>query len=163
MLARRCVQGLLLLCLGSTLAGCANPSGLDSVQVTPAAQSLPVGQTTQLTAIGTYGNASRPRTQNITNGVTWTSTTPTVATVSATGLVTAVAVGTTTITAESTAFNGQVSSSASLTVTASSGGALPNSLLSLTIIPSALAVGNLQATGQFLAIGTFSSPHSPEI
>ena len=30
-------------------------------------------------------------------------------------------------------------------------------LLSLTIIPSVITVGNLQDTGQFLAIGTFSS------
>jgi hypothetical protein len=158
MFARRYVRGLLLLCLSTAIVGCGNPSGLDSVQVTPSSQSLPVGQTTQLTAMGTFGNANRPSTQNITSTVTWASSSPTVATVSATGLVTAVAVGTTTITAEATAFNGPVNSSANLTVTASSGGALPNSLLSLTIIPGALAVGNLQATGQFLAIGTFSSP-----
>jgi hypothetical protein len=157
MFARSCVRGLLLLCLGSTLAGCANPSGLDSVQVTPATQSLTVGQTAQFTAIGTFGNAKHPSTQNITGTVTWASTTPTVATVSATGLVTGVAAGTTTITADSTAFNGPVSSSANLTVTGAGGGAGGGSLLSLTIIPGALAVGNLQATGQFLAIGTFST------
>jgi Bacterial Ig-like domain (group 2) len=154
---RSCVRGFLLLCLAGAVVGCSNPSGLDSVQVTPAAQSLPVGQTTQLTAVGTFGNAMHPSTQNITSTVTWASSSPTVATVSATGLVTAVAAGTTTITADATAFNGDVSSSANLTVTASNGGALPNSLLSLTIIPSDLEVGNLQATGQFLAIGTFSS------
>jgi hypothetical protein len=33
----------------------------------------------------------------------------------------------------------------------------PEPLLSLTIIPSAITVGNLQDTGQFLAIGTFST------
>ena len=57
MLARRCVQGFLLLCLSAAFAGCGNPSGLDSVQVTPASQSLAVGQTAQFTAIGTFGNA----------------------------------------------------------------------------------------------------------
>ena len=31
------------------------------------------------------------------------------------------------------------------------------SILSLTIIPSSIVVGNLQDTGQFLAIGTFST------
>src|SRR5258708_1753213 len=66
MFARRCVRGLLLLCLSTTIVGCANPSGLDSVQVSPASQSLTVGQTTQLTAIGTFGNAMHPSTQNIT-------------------------------------------------------------------------------------------------
>jgi Bacterial Ig-like domain (group 2) len=157
MLARRCVQGLLLLCLSTAVVGCSNPSGLDSVQVTPATQSVSVGQTVQFKAIGTFGNAMHPSTQDITSTVTWTSTVPTVATVSATGLVTAVAAGTTTITAESSAFNGPVSSSSNLTVTGAGGGAGGGSLLSLTIIPNALAVGNLQATGQFLAIGTFSS------
>ena len=77
--------------------------------------------------------------------------------VSATGLVTAVSAGTTTITAEATAFNGSVSSSATLTVTGAGGGAGGGSLVSLTIIPSSLEVGNLGATGQFLA------PHSSGI
>lgn len=160
MFVRRCAQGLLLLCLGSTLAGCGNPSGLDSVQVTPTSQSLAVGQTSQFTAYGTFGNASRPTKQNITSTVTWSSATPSVATISTTGMVTAVSAGTTTITAEATAFNGLVSSSAQLTVTGAGGGGDGGTggvLTSLTIIPSAIAVGNLQGTGQFLAIGTFSA------
>ena len=111
MFARHCVRELLLLCLATALAGCAN-SGLDSVQVTPATQSVAVGQTAQFTAIGTYGNAKHASTQNITNGVSWTSSNPPVATVSASGLVTAVGAGTSTITAGATAFNGPVSSSA---------------------------------------------------
>jgi hypothetical protein len=161
MLARSCVpsyvRGLLLLCLSTATVGCGNPSGLDSVQVTPTSQSLAVGQTAQFTAVGTFGNAKHPSTHNITSAATWTSTTPSVAAVSATGLVTAVSAGTTTITAEATAFNGSVSSSATLTVTSAGGGAGGGSLVSLTIIPSSLEVGNLGATGQFLAIGTFSS------
>ncbi|HTC75650.1 MAG TPA: hypothetical protein VK684_08750, partial [Edaphobacter sp.] len=36
--------------------------------------------------------------------------------------------------------------------------AAPEPLLSLTIIPSSITVGNLQDTGNFLAVGTFSSP-----
>jgi hypothetical protein len=153
----RCIRGIVLFCLGSALAGCGNPSGLDSVQVTPSSQSLAVGQTAQFTAIGTFGNANHPTTQNITSTVTWSSTTPSVATVSPAGLVTAVAAGTATITAGATAFNGPVSSSATLTVTGAGGGPSGGDLVSLTIIPSSLSVGNLQATGQFLAIGTFSS------
>ena len=110
-------------CLVLFLAGCGNPSGLDSVQVTPAAQSLTVGQTAQFTAVGTYGNASHSSTQNLTSTVTWTSSIPAVATVSASGVATAVSAGTTTITASATAFNGPVSSSATLAVTGSGGGA----------------------------------------
>jgi len=155
MFARRCIRGLLLLCLGISLVGCAN-SGLDSIQVTPATQSLTVGQATQFTAVGTYGNAKQPSTKNVTNAVTWTSSTPSVATVSASGVATAVSAGTTTITAGGSAFNGLTSSSAILTVTGLGGGPAGGNLLSLTIIPSSITVGNLQDTGQFLAIGTFS-------
>ncbi len=159
MFARRCVRGLLLLCLSAAIIGCSNPSGLDSVQVTPASQSLTVGQTTQLTAVGTFGNAMHPSTQNITSTVTWSSTTPAVATVSATGMVTAVAAGTTTITAEATAFNGPVSSSTSVTVQdqpeVQPGGAGVISFRS----PSFRAGLSLALwdSGQFLAIGTFST------
>jgi hypothetical protein len=145
-------------CLVLFLAGCGS-KGLNSVQVTPATQSLSVGQTAQFTAIGTYGNSSRPSTQNITGTVTWSSSVPAVATVSASGMATGVSAGTTIITANATAFNGPVSSSATLVVSGSGQGAVGGGvLLSLTIIPSVISVGNLQDTGQFLAIGTFSTP-----
>ncbi len=159
MFARRCVRGLSFLCLATALVGCDN-SGLDSVRVTPTTQSLTVGQTAQFTAVGTYGNANHPTTQNITSGVTWTSSVPSVATVSASGIATAVTAGTTTITANATAFNGHVSSSAILTVTGSGGGTnggSGGSILSLTIIPSGIVFGSLTQSGQFLAIGTFST------
>jgi hypothetical protein len=159
MLVSRCVRGLLFLCLGSALVGCSN-QGLDSLRVTPAAQSLAVGQTAQLTATGTYGNANHPSTQNITSVVTWTSGTPSVATVSTAGVVTAVNAGSTIITASAAGFAGPVNATASLTVTGSTGGTSGGSgggILSLTIIPSTITVGNLQDTGQFLAIGTFST------
>jgi hypothetical protein len=70
-----------------------------------------------------------------------------------------VGAGTATITATAQAFNGQTSSSALVTVTGQGGGGGSNnggSLLSLTIIPSSITVGNLQDTGNFLAIGTYS-------
>jgi len=156
MFARCCVRGLLLLCLGSSLVGCSN-SGLDSVQVTPASQSLTVGQTAQFTATGTYGNASHPSIQNITSLVTWTSSTPSVATVSAAGIATAVGAGTTTITASAAAFNGPTTSSATLTVTGSSGGVAGGSIVSLSIIPASQAVASPGETSQFIAIGTTSS------
>jgi hypothetical protein len=155
----RGVRSVMLLCLGTALVGCSN-SGLDSVQVSPASQSLTVGQTAQLTAAGIFGNANHTSKQDVTNAVTWTSTAPAVAAVSSSGLVTAVGAGTTTITATATAYNGSVSSSAIVTVTASSGGSSGGSggnILSLTIIPSGIVFGSLTESGQFLAIGTFSS------
>ena len=160
MIVRRCVTGILLLCVATALVGCGNPQGLDSVQVSPASQSLAVGQTVQFTATGTYGNANHSSSQNITTSVTWTSSIPSVATVSASGVATAVSAGTTTITAGATAFNGPISSSAILTVTGSGGGVSGGSgggILSLTIIPSGIVFGSLGDSGQFLAIGTFST------
>src|SRR5262249_52866780 len=80
------------------LAAChsSSPSkSLQSIGVTPANPSLAVGSNTQLTATGTYSDHS---TQDLTSAAGWTSSDVTVATVSSTGLVIAVASGTTTVT-----------------------------------------------------------------
>ena len=156
MLARLCAYGFLPLCLGTLLVGCA-ASGLDSVQVTPSAQALAVGQTAQFTALGTFGNAKHASQANITNSVTWSSSIPAVATISASGVATAVGPGTTTITANGGAYNGPTSASATLTVTGSAGGVNNGTLVSLSVIPASITVGNLQDTGNFLAFGTFST------
>ncbi len=157
MLARRSLPVVLVVCL-SVLAGCGNPTGLDSIAVSPATQSLSVGQSAQLTATGTYGNASHPSTQNISGSVTWSSSAPSVAVVNATGLVTAVGAGSTTITASAAAFNGQASSSAAITVTSSGGsGTAGGTVISLAVIPGSQTVTTPGETAQFLAIGTTSS------
>jgi len=149
-------RGLSLLCLGFALVGCAT-SGLDSIAISPVSQTVTVGQTSQFSAIGTFGNGSHLSSQNVTSTVTWSSSTPSVASVTAAGLVTALAPGTTLITASATSFKGPVSSTATLTVTGAVTGGTGGSFVSLTIIPSSITVGNLQDTGQFLAIGTFST------
>jgi hypothetical protein len=76
---------------------------LESIVVTPDPDANPyveVGQSVQFAAVGTYSDDS---TQNLTGAVTWSSTVPTVATVSnaelTKGLVAALDDGTTTITA----------------------------------------------------------------
>ena len=69
---------------------------LVSIDVTPNAPSLEVPATQQMTATGTYDDAS---TGNLTVTATWGTTDAAVATVSAGGLVTAVAEGTATISA----------------------------------------------------------------
>ncbi|HEX4576069.1 MAG TPA: Ig-like domain-containing protein [Edaphobacter sp.] len=125
--------------------------------MTPTTQALTVGQTAQFTATGTFGNGKNPSTQNITSSVTWTSSVPSVATISAAGIATAFGAGTTTITASTSSFNGHVSSSATLTVTGSSGGSAGGSIASLAIIPSSQTVATPGQTTQFLAIGTTSS------
>jgi len=164
-----------LACLTLAVVGCSNPRGLDSVAVSPPSQSLAVTQTVQLTATGTFGNATHPSSQNITSSVTWSSTVPAVATVNGSGLVTAVNPGTATITASATAFNGPVSSSSVITVTGSatnvggsSGGTggsgstgsssgSNGNIVSLTIIPSGIVFGELTQSGQFLAIATYAT------
>ncbi|MGA2740106.1 MAG: Ig-like domain-containing protein [Bryobacteraceae bacterium] len=115
---------------------------LTSISVTPAKESLAAGHTHQYTATGTYSNGT---TQNLTTEVTWTSSAPSVATVrSNTGLVTGVAAGTTTITAES----GTISGSATLTVT--------ETLTSISITPTTASVV-AGYTDQFTATGTYSN------
>ena len=158
MFTRCFVRGFLPLCLVTALVGCSN-SELDSVQVTPGTQSVPVGQTVQFTAIGTYGNANHASKKDVTSTATWSSSAPGVATVSSTGLATAVGAGSVTITATAQAYNGPTSSAANMVVipAAAGGGGTPDTILSLTIIPSEISVGNLQDSGQFLAIGTFST------
>jgi hypothetical protein len=127
-----------------------------ALTITPGSESLSAtGQTGQFIALGTSGSTGLIEDVTSSPLVKWTSSVPTIATVSATGLAQGVSVGSTTITAELTNTDGSVvtaDSSVNVTLTAA-----PEPLLSLTIIPSSISVGNLQATGQFLAIGTFST------
>jgi len=81
-----------------------------SIAVTPNPAAVTVGGTQQFTATGTYSGEG---TQDLTSQVTWGSSTAGVASINAGGLATALAVGSTTITATL----GSVSGSASLTVT----------------------------------------------
>jgi uncharacterized repeat protein (TIGR01451 family) len=84
---------------------------LAGIAVTPANASTARGATLQFTATGTFSDGS---TQNLTNSVTWSSDTPSVATISAGGLSTGVSIGTSLI----TAMSGSVSGSTALTVAA---------------------------------------------
>ncbi|MES2179729.1 MAG: Ig-like domain-containing protein [Gemmatimonadota bacterium] len=82
-----------------------------SVAVTPSAQNVPIGGTQQMTA------TARDTANAVVSGwpVTWSSSIPAVATVSAAGLVTGIANGSTTITATANGISG------STTVTVSGG------------------------------------------
>ena len=148
---------LLVIGLVIPLTGCTNTSGLDSIQVSPTSQSLVVGQSAQLSITGTYGNANHLSTQNVSSGITWSSSAPTVATVSSSGVITAVGGGSTTITATAAGFKGPVTASASVTVTAVSGGSVAGgTIASIAVIPGSQSVASNQTT-QFIAIGTTSS------
>ena len=159
MVNHRVWRALSFTCLAILLAGCGS-AGLTSIQVTPTSQSLSTaGANAQFTAIGIYRQGNHPpTTRNITNLVTWQSSDGAVATINSAGLATAVASGSTTISASMNGFTGLESATATLTVTGSgtvAGPAGANTLTSLTIIPGSQAVVSVNETGQFLAIGSF--------
>src|SRR4029077_1094806 len=89
-------------------------SNLVSIKITPQSLKLPATIETQLTATGTFSDGQQ---LDLTSAVTWTSSTPSVATVSnsadSAGVATGVATGSTTVSA---AFAG-VSATTNLTVT----------------------------------------------
>jgi len=114
---------------------------LTSITVTPAIGSLAIGMTQQYAAIGIYSDNS---THDLTRLVTWSSSTPSVGTITSAGLATGVATGTTNITATL----GSLSASSGLTVT-------PAVIVLVTVTPTNPSVPQGQ-TQQFTAIGTFS-------
>src|SRR5271157_1624270 len=79
-----------------------NSAGLVSIAVTPANPSIAAGTQQQFTATGTYSGG---RKKDLTSSATWTSSAPSVATVSSGGLATGVAAGSTTIKATSGSIN----------------------------------------------------------
>jgi len=87
------------------------PPTLISIEVTPTSPSMNAGNTLQFTATGTYSDGSK---RNVTNAVTWSSSSQGVATINSSGLADGVGPGQTTIEAASAAINNSVT----LTVTA---------------------------------------------
>jgi len=116
---------------------------LISIAVTPANPSITVSASQQFTASGNYSDNS---TQNITNSVTWSSSDTSKANITTTGLATAVAEGSTTI----TAISGTISNTVSLTITSQTA-----TLVSIAVTPAnpGIAAGAAQ---QFTATGTYS-------
>jgi uncharacterized protein YjdB len=111
-----------------------------SIAVTPVGLTLGIGINQQYTATATYSDGS---SQDLASGVTWNSSTTSVATVNSSGLVTTVAAGNTTITATV----GSLSDSSSLTVVAAH-------LLSIAVSPATPSIA-LGTTQQFSAVGSF--------
>lgn len=120
-------------------------SNLVSIKITPQNLKLPATIETQLTATGTFSDGQQ---LDLTSATTWTSSTPSVATVSnsadSAGVATGVASGGTTITA---AFAG-ISATTNLTVTTAT-------LTSITVTPSNPSI-SLGSSQLFSAQGTFT-------
>ncbi len=140
----------------TVLAGTAEP--ITDLTITPDSLSLAGGgqQTGQFIALATNGSTGLKEDVTNSQQLKWSSSVEQIATVSASGQVTGVSPGSAIITATWTNPDTSVVS-ASVTVTVSAVTA-SSSLLSLTIIPNSISVGDLQDSGNFIAIGTFSTP-----
>jgi hypothetical protein len=118
-----------------------NSAQLVSLTVTPAKLSIAADQQQQFLAIGSYKDGS---TRDLSSSVTWTLSTPSVASISSSGLATAHAAGSTTIRATS----GSTSGSANVIV-------IFHSLVSITVTPTNPSVAASQQQ-QFTATGNYS-------
>jgi len=130
------------------------PAAIVGVAISPASASVPAGYQLRFTATGTYSDGT---TQDVSALATWTSSSTGVAVVSSStsggtpGLATAIASGSTTITAS----YGGASASAALTVTAPT-------LQSIAVTPNPFTVlrGGKQ---QLTATGTFSDGSTVDV
>jgi hypothetical protein len=131
-------------------AGCkgffVNPV-LQSVTVGPSNLNLQQGTTQQMTATGNFDDGS---TKTLTSGVIWSSSDTTIAPVSASGVVSGAAAGTSTVTAES----GTVSGQATVTV------ALAN-VTAIKITPTSANAATNGGTTQFTAFATVQGQSQP--
>jgi uncharacterized protein YjdB len=144
---KKFLVSIALLCLG-LLPACSTKSAsvvpqrtLTSIQIALKAASVALGLPDQLTATGEYSDGS---SQDLTATVTWTSSSPNVATVSA-GVVTTLAQGTAKIT-------GSLSGVNSPSVTVTVGAPIVNKLL-ISSTSQSIAKGT---TVQFTATGTLT-------
>jgi hypothetical protein len=114
---------------------------VDEVDVSPSSASIEIGEQASFTAVprDASGNALAGRT------ITWSSTAPGVASVNGSGVVTAVAAGTTTIRAQSEGVTG----TASVTVTA------PATLVGVEVSPSSVTL-QTGSSRNFTAVGRMS-------
>jgi len=131
--------------LGSTSANTTlnvTPAALHSIAVTPADPVIAAGTTQQLIATGTFSDST---TQDLTAQATWSSLADSTASITQDGKATAVAAGSTTITAAL----GSSSGTTTLNVNP------PALLLSIAITPSDPVI-TAGTTQQFIATGTFS-------
>jgi uncharacterized protein YjdB len=131
------------------------PAALVSLAISPSAPSLAVGNSLQLTAMGTYSDGS---THDTAGAVTWSSSDPSVATVSnavgSEGLATAGAAGVTTITATDPT-TGRTQST-SLTVTPA------RWMTALSVAPATVSVP-VGMTAQLVAQATYSDGTSADV
>jgi len=158
---RTVISYVVLISLGIFLESCQESPTLSSITVTPATATVAMGTPVQFTATGAYTHGGHPvQNRDITDLVTWASTSPGIATINSAGLATGVGSGTVSVTATLSSSYGPVSGTASLSVTGTGGAA--HDLISIAIIPSTQALNAIGEAAQFTAIGTFDSSPTTE-
>ncbi len=155
LISKRKLQVLALLATVLSLLSATSCTGffqnpvLSTVTVGPSNLNLNQGATQQMTATGTYNDGS---TKNLTTGVVWSSSDPGFVSISNSGIVTGVSVGSSTITAQ----DGTVTGTASVTV------ALSN-VTAITVSPTTATVtANGGVTVPFTASATISGSSQPQ-
>ena len=143
---------LAVLPVAVSLLGC---NSLKQLTISPGAgvSVIPVGQTVQFTAVGVSQMGSgTSTTSNQTNSVTWSVSNAAIASISASGLATALAPGYTQVSAEA---NGIIATS-DLTVSATSSSGAGSGTPYLSVIPNSLTDTFIGETTQFLASGSLT-------
>jgi uncharacterized protein YjdB len=115
-----------------------------SISVTPSTATINVGATEQFTATATYSDGT---TANVSSTATWTVGTGSIASITSAGLATAMAAGSTSVTASLSG----VSDSANLTVQVP-----PPTLVSVSVTPANPSI-QVGATQQFSATANYSN------
>lgn len=141
-----------LVLTGALLIGCGDffvdTGNCTAVNVTPTTASVGVGQTQQFAATCTLNTGG---SQTITSTATWSSGTPTAATVNSAGMAVGLIPGSASISATSNGLTG----TASLTVN-------PPSIVSIAITPPGATISHT-ATQRFTATGNFSDSSQSDI
>jgi len=144
---------------GGSSAGGGTPAPsatLTSIQLAPAAPTLNIGGTLDLQSTGNFSNGTS--TTPFDAQVTWISSAPSIATVNASGVVTGVAAGTSTITATSNGVQGTAAVTVSMTTRTLTG-------IDLNPTSMTLAVGSLRdiAASAIWSDGTGSSGYNGSV
>jgi len=143
---------LLALPAALVITGC---SSLKTISVSPSAGnvSVTIGQTAQFRAYGASQMGSgTPTTAEITNSVQWSVVNPSIATITSSGIATAIAPGKTIVTASSDG----LTASSDITVTSSSGSGAGSGAPYINITPGTATETFLGETTQFIATGSLT-------
>ncbi len=135
---------------GGTTSSPPSQKTLTAIAASPTTVSLSVGATEQFKATGTFSDGS---SQDVTASATWTDASAKVAKITASGMATALAAGSTTITATM----GGISGNASITVSA------PAKTLTAIAVTPATASIVAGATQQFTATATYSDSSTADV